>query len=211
MAALRRLRWERGDPDADAPRGAADVLGPVAGPLMSPYDGLVFGVLCRVCAQTISRCICRDYRGLRRPQCAGGLFFPTLRTKNAWIVLRKNTRRVRSRAHQTAWRLWRACQKDLILYGHPVLRKDPANANDPRVGNHVYPFLSFVLRNRTFMGTPSCVVCDDWLAANCVYNICNTCKAWRPFQDYFSAGRGPNFSISSADDDDSSSSAVYLA
>ncbi len=187
MSARRREWWENGNPNADTPKGAHNVIGPANAPQMPLYDGLVFNTFCIVCMEQLTGtnrdCGCVDYRGLPRSQCQDGLFFATLRMKNAWIVLRKNRRRERGKAHKKAWHLWRMSQRDLLVFGHPVLRKFIGNGGGtPQVGNHVRPFMEFVFTNYASMGSNNCVVCGDDLVVNRSYNFCNTCKAWPIFQ-----------------------------
>ncbi len=182
------LRQEEGDPNSGRVLDEIeDTAGPPGAPEMERYDGLVLGHMCRVCMRIVNPdhpdCLCRDYRGLLRSQCTDGLFFATLRLYNAYVVLRRNERRVRSAEHKRMWRLHRSLQKDLLLFGHPVLRKQPEFAGDPRVGEHVHAFLRFVMANCHKLGTSSCVVCGDFLCENRAYNFCNTCKAWKPFKE----------------------------
>jgi len=182
-------QWEKGNPNADPPKmDPQDVIGAIDAPRMNPHDGLVFGTLCQVCMEQVTAtnpdCGCVDYRGLKRSECKDGLFFPTLRMKNAWIVLRKNKRRVRSQEHKKAWRLWRTSQRDILLLGHPVLRTQAGYGGvDARVGNHIRDFMNFVFENYCYLGTNDCVVCEDGLGVNRAFNFCNTCKAWEPFRE----------------------------
>ena len=181
------LRWQAGDPNADEALTASDTPAPLDAPRMPAYDGLVFNSYCVVCAAEVTAldrdCICVDYRGLKRSQCQDGLFFPTLRTKNAWIVLRRNPRRVRTKRHKIAWRMWRLCQRDILLHGHPVLRTVAGNRGDPRIENHIRSFLEYVFWNYQSLGHNNCVVCGDVLDVNRSFNFCNTCKSWKLFQD----------------------------
>lgn len=180
-------QWEAGDPNADPPRGTNDVVGLIDAPPMPPYDGLVFNNFCMVCTRQLNShnqdCGCVDYRGLKRFECKDGLFFPSLRMKNAWIVLRRNKPNVRCGAHRNAWSAWRRAIMDLLLRGHPILRtKAGYGGTDPRVGNHVRSFMEFVFMNFEYRATNDCVVCGDKLAVNRSHNFCRVCKALPQFR-----------------------------
>ncbi len=182
------LDCEAGDPNAGhVLHRDLDTVGSLLAPPMHAYSGLIFDRFCKVCCRVVywpdMDCMCVDYRGFKRSQCMDGNFFPTLRMRNACIILRLNKRRVRNALHKTKWRNWRTSQRDLLLYGHPKLRVFQKFANDPRVGNHIRCFMRFVFANCQVMGTNNCVVCGDVLDVNRAFNFCNTCKSWEPFRE----------------------------
>ena len=183
------LQWEQGNPNAgQVLNKVVDMVSSsIALPPMIPYNALIFGRFCVICCRVVSLrdpdCICTDYRGLKRSQCKDQQFFATLRMKNSWVVLKRNVRRSRELEHRSAWRRWRHSQRDLLLFGHPVLRVKQGFKTDPRVGNHLRDFMRFVFANYINLGTNDCVVCGDVLDVNRSFNFCNTCKAWKPFQE----------------------------
>ncbi len=178
--------WEEGNPNSgNVLERTLDTASSVSAPAMPLYTGLVLGRFCIVCCQVVHPpdldCICTDYRGLKRSQCEDGIFYSTLRMRNAAVPLRRNVRDRRSKPHRRLWSIWRNSQRDLLLNGHQVFRLLPEYVNDPRVGNHVRCFMRFVFANYQIIGTSDCVVCGDDLIVNRSYNFCNTCKAWPIF------------------------------
>lgn len=184
------LKWEQGDPNDKKmlqwPPPNMDLENSACVEL---YDGLLFGCLCRSCLRVLGPespdCMCRDHRGLLRSQCyqLDGLFFTTVKKRNAWIKLARTERRTRTPIQKHRWTKWRSCEKTELGFGHPVLRKDPDYVNDRRVGSRAHLFLRFVMANHHLRGTYFCVMCGDFLRQNRAYNFCNTCKAWLPFQE----------------------------